>query len=146
MERILVCGGREFGSLLLPAWEISEAERTKIVNKAEFEKQLCFRVLNAAKQKYDIECIIQGGAKGADRLGRVWAYENNIRCEEYRADWDRDKKAAGPIRNQRMLDEAKPTLVVAFPGGSGTRDMVTRARKAGVKVIEVSDVVTKRSR
>lgn len=43
-------------------------------------------------------------------------------------------KAAGPIRNQRMLDEGKPDLVVAFPGGRGTADMVRRAKAAGVPV------------
>jgi hypothetical protein len=35
--------------------------------------------------------------------------------------------AAGPIRNQRMLDWG-PDLVVAFAGGKGTADMVRRAR------------------
>ena len=36
--------------------------------------------------------------------------------------------AAGPIRNQRMLDHGKPDIVVAFPGGSGTADMVKLSR------------------
>jgi predicted Rossmann-fold nucleotide-binding protein len=34
--------------------------------------------------------------------------------------------------------EWKPDLVVAFPGGSGTADMVSRARGAGIEVIEVA--------
>jgi len=37
-----------------------------------------------------------------------------------------------------MLDEGKPDLVVAFPGGGGTKDMVRRAVKAGVSVHEVN--------
>jgi hypothetical protein len=45
---------------------------------------------------------------------------------------------AGPLRNQRMLDEGKPDLVVAFPGGGGTKDLVRRAVKAGVSVHEVN--------
>jgi hypothetical protein len=36
-----------------------------------------------------------------------------------------------------MIDEGKPDLVVAFPGGRGTADMVKRAKKANVEVIEV---------
>jgi UDP-N-acetylmuramoylalanine-D-glutamate ligase len=36
-----------------------------------------------------------------------------------------------------MLDVGKPDLVVAFPGGRGTADMVRRAKEAGVEVIEV---------
>lgn len=52
------------------------------------------------------------------------------------ADWHRDGKAAGPIRNRRMLLEGMPDLVVAFPGGRGTADMVRRARAAGIEVVE----------
>jgi hypothetical protein len=37
-----------------------------------------------------------------------------------------------------MLDEGKPDLVVAFPGGGGTKDMITRALGAGVSVHEVN--------
>ena len=47
-------------------------------------------------------------------------------------------RKAGPIRNQRMLDEGKPDLVVAFPGGKGTNGMIDLARNAGVRVILVS--------
>jgi hypothetical protein len=36
-----------------------------------------------------------------------------------------------------MIDEGKPELVIAFPGGSGTADMVRRARAANIPVIEV---------
>jgi hypothetical protein len=36
-----------------------------------------------------------------------------------------------------MLLEGKPDLVVAFPGGKGTADMVRRARKANVPVKEI---------
>jgi Lhr-like helicase len=37
-----------------------------------------------------------------------------------------------------MIDEGKPDLVIAFPGGRGTADMVGRARKAGIRVVEIS--------
>jgi len=53
-------------------------------------------------------------------------------------EWDELGKKAGPLRNQRMLDEGKPDLVVAFPGGGGTKDMVRRAVKAGVAIHEVN--------
>lgn len=52
----------------------------------------------------------------------------------FKADWDKHGKAAGPIRNQQMLDEGKPDLVLAFAGGKGTDDMCRRARAAGVEV------------
>lgn len=81
--------------------------------------------------------IIAGKAKGADTFAVDWAVINQCEFTEYPADWDKHKKAAGAIRNQQMLDEGKPDLVVAFPGGVGTADMVRRAKKAGVEVIEV---------
>lgn len=80
--------------------------------------------------------IISGGAKGADRLGEQWAYENMISYEIFRADWGKHGKAAGPIRNQEMIDEGKADALVALWDGRspGTKDMVKRARKAGLKV------------
>ena len=54
------------------------------------------------------------------------------------ADWAKHGRKAGPIRNQRMIDEGRPDLVVAFPGGTGTADMVERARVAGIRVIEIA--------
>lgn len=81
--------------------------------------------------------IIQGEAKGADFLSKVFAYEYELKVESFPANWKKYGKAAGGIRNQQMLDEGKPDLVVAFPGGTGTADMVRRAKKVGVEVIEV---------
>lgn len=45
---------------------------------------------------------------------------------------------AGSLRNQQMLDEGQPALVVAFPGGTGTENMKRIARSAGVRVLEIS--------
>jgi hypothetical protein len=52
------------------------------------------------------------------------------------ADWTTYGRAAGPIRNQRMLNEYHPNLVLAFPDpeSRGTWDMVRRAEKANVEV------------
>lgn len=115
--RVLVCGGREFDDWKL----LSETLQFKF---AGYSPNLT---------------IIQGGAKGADFLSKVWAkYIGwNVRVEEYPADWKQYGKAAGSIRNQQMLDEGKPDIVVAFPGGIGTADMIRRAKKANVEVLEI---------
>lgn len=113
--RILVCGGREFDN-----WGVL---------CSELDKQLFGRER--------LVYIIQGGAKGADFLARVWAKFRNCPQEEYPANWKKYGRGAGGIRNQQMLDEGKPDLVVAFPGGTGTADMVRRAKKSGVKVLEI---------
>lgn len=83
-----------------------------------------------------VTCLIEGGALGADRLARRWAYTvGGITVETFPADWGAHGKAAGPIRNQRMIDEGKPDVVLAFPGGRGTADMIRRAEAAGIRVI-----------
>lgn len=81
--------------------------------------------------------IIHGGANGVDKLANEFADYAGHRTDIYRADWEAHGKAAGPIRNQRMLDEGKPSLVIAFLGGRGTADMVRRAKAAGVRVVEI---------
>ena len=107
--KILVCGGRAFED---------------------------WRLLYAILSDYDNEDIslISGGCSGADALAAQYAREHNIPLQEFLADWEAYGLAAGPIRNQEMLDEGRPDLVIALPGGRGTADMVRRAKRAGVTV------------
>jgi hypothetical protein len=81
--------------------------------------------------------VVHGAARGADRMAGEWA--RNMALDEIAvpADWNANGKAAGPIRNQKMLDDHHPKFVVAFPGGRGTADMIARARKAGIDVAEI---------
>ena len=81
--------------------------------------------------------VIAGGARGADTLAVDWARFRGVAYEVYMADWKKFRRRAGPIRNQRMLVEGKPDLVVAFAGGHGTAGMVALAREAGVEIIVI---------
>ena len=110
--RVLICGGRDFQDV---TW--------------------LWSVMDEMHAKTPISEVIAGGSKGADTLGAEWGADRGIPCRVFMADWENLKRAAGPIRNQRMLDEGKPELVVAFPGGRGTADMVRRAQEAGVPVV-----------
>ena len=71
----------------------------------------------------------------ADMLAIEWAIRNGIKFIGVPADWSKGK-AAGPIRNQSMLTLG-PSGVIAFPGGVGTADMISRAKRAGVSVWNV---------
>lgn len=82
--------------------------------------------------------LIQGGAKGADRIAVAWADNHMIEVVTYPADWELYGRMAGPIRNREMLDDGKPDVLVAFPGGKGTASCVREARKLGIEVIEVA--------
>lgn len=85
--------------------------------------------------------VIHGAARGADHLAGLAALDRGLRVEPYPAEWDRYGVAAGPIRNQWMLDDGQPDYVVAFrlPGKStGTDDMIRRALAADVPVYVIS--------
>ncbi len=108
--RVLVCGGRTFENWKVVSQHLSEIKPT---------------------------VIIQGGASGADRLAAKYADVNGIPLVTYPALWSRGKKA-GPQRNAFMLEDSRPDIVIAFPGGNGTRDMIDKAKRAGVRVLEIT--------
>jgi len=86
--------------------------------------------------------IIHGGAMGADALGGLAGIALGVPVTVFKADWATHGKAAGPIRNQQMLDEGKPDKVLAFYPASGvtpgTKDMIAKAKAANLEVIEVT--------
>ena len=95
-------------------------------------------VLAALKDALDDVWIIEGEARGADRLAGASALVLGLPVFPYPARWAQEGPAAGPIRNQRMLTEGKPDRVYAFHDNlmlsKGTRHMVGIARKAGIPV------------
>lgn len=111
--KVLVCGGRDYN-----------------------DSHRAFLLLNVIHRRTPISLVIEGGARGADRLGREWALLRALPVMTFNAKWREHGKAAGAIRNADMLTYGKPDLVVAFPGGIGTADMVRRAEKAGVPVVQ----------
>ena len=115
--RILVCGGRDFDNYKLL--------------RDTLDEHSCFMTNKCV--------IISGKARGADTLGEKWAEENYLEVDPYPANWAKYGSKAGPIRNQQMIDEGKPDLVVAFPTprSKGTWDMIRRAEKHGIRTIVV---------
>jgi hypothetical protein len=115
--RILICGSRN--------WKNS----VSILNQVK-------------KYKNKDPIIISGGANGADNLADLVSNWLDLRFMRFPAKWDKYHRAAGPIRNQQMLDEGKPDLVIAFhrdlSKSRGTKDMIARAKKAGIKVRHIS--------
>ncbi len=95
--------------------------------------------ISKLKQKHPDKqvVIITGAAKGADQLGSFYARSHNIPLKEFPADWTTYGKAAGPIRNQQMLDYALheiPELIVFWDGESrGTKNMMNIAKRHNVQ-------------
>ena len=89
-----------------------------------------------------VHLLLHGGARGADRaIGRA-AQQLGWSSLVLPAQWERHGRAAGPIRNRELLEQAitraaaltspgsiASVLVVAFPGGRGTASLVQQARR-----------------
>lgn len=107
-----------------------------------------WNVLDDWHREYVITHLVQGMARGVDDIAQRWALSRGVDTDDdhYPADWDNPayrtktgKSFAGNIRNQQMLDEGKPDVVIAFhkdlENSRGTKDMVGKARAAGIQVV-----------
>ncbi len=111
----LICGGRDFANR-----EMFEDAMAELIQSRGIPSR-----------------IINGGATGADLMARKWAEGHALDLRTVAANWGVHGKAAGMIRNQGMLTWYLPDLVVAFPGGRSTADMMHRSKVAGVDVAEI---------
>lgn len=109
---VLVCGGRTYADWPRLDQVLTDLHRTAPITR-----------------------VLSGAASGADALAERWARQHQVVVSRFLPDWRRLGRAAGPRRNRRMLDEGKPDLVVAFPGGKGTADLVRQAHAAGIRVV-----------
>ena len=122
VRRVLVCGGRNYN-----------------------DKDKMFKYLSDIFAFGGIDTLITGGASGADSLAHEWGVKNGVPSCVYAANWKAYGKSAGPIRNRLMLTHGKPTHVLAFEGGKGTRNMISQAQKAGIKVINLAALSSSQS-
>lgn len=115
--RVLICGSRW--------WK--EALTTKE-----------FRIETYVKALPPGSVIIHGDAPGADYVAKRMAIKYGHTEVAFHANWGKYGDAAGPIRNQQMLDEGHPDKVAAFHKNivhsTGTKDMIAKARKARLPV------------
>jgi hypothetical protein len=121
---ILVCGGRNYSDY-----------RTV---KSTLDSYIS-SLHRLQDHKIDV-AILTGGARGADSLAKQYALNNNLIYIEMPANWDKLAKGAGPLRNQSMLDFVDVNFVIAFPGGTGTADMVKRAQDAKIGTLIVEEL------
>jgi len=115
--RVLITGGRQFG-----------------------KTQMLYDTLDQLHIEVGIDVVIHGGARGADTMAGQWAKSRGVDVLRFpisNEDWDRYGNMAGRVRNAQMLREGKPTILVAFPGGNGTRDMRHKVDHAGLPMVRV---------
>jgi hypothetical protein len=105
------------------------------------DRDLIWDALALARWELGPLTVVHGAAPGADRLAVEWVrHHRHLDCidEPHPAQWQRLGRAAGPIRNQQMVD-AGAVLVLGFPLGRsvGTRDCMARATRALIEVREI---------
>lgn len=113
-KRVLVTGGRNYA-----------------------DQRVVWRALDQLQENGGVAEVIHGCALGADALADAWATYYGIPAVRCPADWAQHGHAAGPIRNRLMILQ-HPDVVLAFPGGKGTADMVRQAKRAGIPTIHSS--------
>lgn len=114
MYRLLVSGSRNFEDYNYMSWHLDHIH-----------------------MKHEYLTIVHGDCpKGADFLARCWAQYRGVPEERYPADWNKYGKAAGFIRNQKMVD-TYPDEAWFFPKGvsRGTWDCFDKAVKAGIPYV-----------
>jgi len=86
--------------------------------------------------------IIHGACRGADVMAHALGEELGCVIRQYPANWLGLGRAAGPIRNQDMLDkehteDEKFDLCLAFhnkiKSSKGTKDMMSRCEALGIE-------------
>ena len=114
--RVLVCGSRD--------WT---------------DDALVFAILDELAAVVRVTEIIEGDARGVDRIAGAWAEARGVSVRRFPADWERHGMRAGVVRNEEMLIVGEPNLIVAFPTGRsiGTRHMMSLGRRNAIAVWEM---------
>lgn len=102
--KVIVCGGRDFT-----------------------DTGFIYKTLDKYHKVNQFSELIEGDARGVDRIAGYWARKNKINNRKFPANWHLYGKAAGFIRNREMIFE-NPELIIAFPGGAGTNQMISLAK------------------
>ncbi len=85
---------------------------------------------------WEITEVIEGGARGADAYGKIWAKNNKVPCTSMPAEWDKYGKSAGYRRNQDMANVAEALVAIRVGGeaSKGTTHMIKIAEAKGLRI------------
>lgn len=111
--KLIIAGGRDFNNFSLLEHEV---------------QSFILELIDEQQPLPKIE-IISGKAKGADTLGEWFAKDWNFPVIEMPADWSKNGKAAGVIRNEEMARIASHCIVFWDGKSSGSKNMIENAKK-----------------
>lgn len=76
-----------------------------------------------------IECILSGGAKGADSLAERFAIEYNIPTKIFLPDWKQFGRSAGIVRNKEIVKESDHCFIFWDGESKGTKSVIDFCKK-----------------
>lgn len=126
MFKVIICGSRDFTNY-------------------DLLKKKCDKILEKRKEKGEEIVIISGCSRGADTLGEKYAKENGYEVLRFPADWEKYKKRAGYIRNEKMAEEANACIAFLQDDKEckGTKNMISIARKKNLLIREITEKIKK---
>jgi hypothetical protein len=101
--RVAVCGGKDF-----------------------LAQNLISAVLNNLHREEYISEVLVGKCRGVDELVASWAIRTGIPVTYYESDWLSFGAEADDVRNQALVAE-QPYVIVLFPGGKRTANLLQKA-------------------
>ena len=115
--RVAIVGGRKFNDYQMLRKAVDHMLQKKIAEG--------FKIV-----------ILDGGAIGADALGKKYALERGFEVCTHKADWDLHGKSAGYRRNEVMSNDADAVIAFWDQQSRGTAHMIryTQSRNKPVQV------------
>lgn len=126
MKRVIIAGGRDFDDFDYLYDKMVQTLGGTFWNEHACAEEFDFNVRDIM--------ILSGKARGADTLGERFAEQCGIKVIEFAADWDKHGKAAGPIRNEELAQNADVAIVFWDGKSRGSRNMIDNALKYGLEL------------
>lgn len=103
--KVIIAGGRDF-------------------NNYNILEKYCNYIL---QNKINVE-IVCGLARGADKLGKIYAEKNKLKISYFPAEWDKHGKSAGYLRNNEMANYADSAIIFWDGKSKGSKNMIELAK------------------
>lgn len=114
--RVLICAGRHYA-----------------------DTKMSRQVLDAYHRLRPVLVLIHGGSQFLGSDVEDWARETGVDVVRYPPNWQRYGKHAERHRNQFMLTDSRPDVIIALPGGDDTSELVSQAKACGIHVLTVDN-------
>lgn len=130
MMKVIIAGGRDYNNFQV----VEDAVLAHVWTALDELAQPGQRAIDVMRDQVE---IIQGGARGADALGKRFAEKYGLQTRVFKADWDTHGKKAGMLRNVQMAEQSTDLVAFWDQQSRGTKNMLQEARKRNLHVTMV---------